>query len=273
MTGVTDVTSALAGWDAPPEGLSLGEGEVHVWRAALDLDQEEMRRLWQTLSADESARARRFHFPLHRRRFVAGRGLLRAILARYLHRDPIQLCFRDSPHGKPELTAGCGSSGIQFNLSHTQEIALYAVALNRRVGIDVEHVSGFSSFKDEISERFFSPSEAATLRALPPYARPRAFFSCWTRKEAYLKATGEGLAVPLDQFEVSLMPGEPAELLSIPWDSEEAAQWSLCELHPGLDLVGTLCVEGQRWQPKCWQWPRKGAGDGKFQADTVAVVI
>lgn len=208
----------------------------------------------RTLAADERDRANRFVRERDRVRFVISRGLLRAILGRYLARDPRCLRFDYNPFGKPMLSTGSGLPAIRFNVSHSDEMALYAVASGREIGVDIERIqSDFST--DDVALRFFSRQEIATFRALPASCRVEAFFACWTRKEAYLKARGNGLALPLDSFDVSLTPGRPAALLNVHDDAVEATRWSLRELFPGPDHVAALAVEGHGWCLHCWQAP------------------
>lgn len=133
-------------------------------------------------------------------------------------------------------------------------MALYAITRGREVGIDLEFIR-CDLEAEQIAERFFSHSEIATLRALPKHFQKCAFFLGWTRKEAYIKARGEGLSLPLDQFDVSLIPGEPAALLSTQPDSDDAFRWSLQELTLASGYVAALAVEGRGWSLSCWQWP------------------
>ena len=142
---------------------------------------------------------------------------------------------------------------ISFNLSHANGLALYAVTSQRRIGIDLEHVCSGGT-NDQIAERFFSRSEVSELRSLSGQQRNRAFFDCWTRKESFTKALGSGLSTPLDQFEVSLKPGEPAALLKVSWDPEATSLWVLTNLHPGPNYAGALCVEGHPGRLRLWQW-------------------
>lgn len=242
------------GWDPPSEKLSLPNDAVHVWRATLDQSASCRERFWQTLAEDERARADRFHFPRDREHFVVARGVLRAILARYLNTEPGRLSFCYSAYGKPALLKEASGDALRFNLSHSHGLALYAVTRDRELGIDVEHLRPHLADR-QIAERFFSPGEVAVLLALPQYQQREAFFHCWTRKEAYIKARGEGLSLPLDQFEVSLAPGEPAALLSTHANPSEASRWSMLELTPGPGYVGALAVEGHGWRLACWQWP------------------
>jgi len=152
------------------------------------------------------------------------------------------------------LAGESGGDAIRFNMSHSHGEALYAVTRGREIGIDLEFIRCDLEV-EQIAERFFSQCEIATLRALPVSLRKHAFFLCWTRKEAYIKARGQGLSLPLDQFDVSLIPGEPSALLSTQPDSDEALRWSLQELTPAPGYAAALAVEGRGWSLSCWQWP------------------
>jgi 4'-phosphopantetheinyl transferase len=228
----------------------LGD-DVHVWRADLDRPEADVRTLQQLLSADELSRAARFHFQKDAHRFIVGRGLLRTILARYLRVAPSRVRFDYTTYGKPMLAPASAQETITFNLAHSGQIALYAVARDRAVGVDIEQIRSGIEY-EQIAERFFSATERAQLRALPANQRTVAFFTCWTRKEAYIKAQGEGLSLPLGQFDVSFAPGEPARLVHTAGDPGEAARWSLHELHPGAGYVAALAAEGQGWRVACW---------------------
>ena len=210
------------------------------------------------------------------------RGLLRAILGRYLGVEADQLRFGYSAHGKPSLAGNRGqgsgareqgsgvggefgphpwpllpgpcASSLRFNLSHSHSLALYAITHQRELGVDLEFIRP-EVVEEPIAERFFAAAEVAVLRGLPASLQPEAFFNCWTRKEAYIKARGEGLTLPLDAFEVSLAPEEPAALLSVDSDPAEASRWSLQALAPGPGYVAAIAVEGRDWQLRCWEWP------------------
>jgi 4'-phosphopantetheinyl transferase len=244
------VQAAREPWRPARREICLGGGQVHVWRASLDQPEEVLGRLAETLSTDERQRAERFRFPQHRRRFAAGRGILRAILGSCLGVPPEQLLFCYGPHGKPSLQR---EIPLRFNLAHSQDLALCAVTLGREVGVDLEAMRA-EVRGEQLADRFFSPREVAALFALPSEARQEAFFTCWSRKEAVLKAKGGGLSIPLDQFAVSLAPGEPARLLTTEWDPAEAARWSLVELFPGDGFKAALAVEGNDWNLHCWEW-------------------
>lgn len=247
------ITSTDNAWGSPPEPLVLASNEVHVWRASLDLAGLELKCLQGLLSVDEQQRAKRFVGPKDRNAFIAARGLLRLILSRYLEQDPEALCFHYGLHGKPALVPELNPDRLCFNLSHSAGLALYAVVINQEVGVDLERVHPNVPY-EAIAQRFFSAQESATLLALPAHERCQAFFNCWTRKEAYVKAQGRGIALPLNQFDVSLAPREPTALLSIDGNSQAAARWTLQALDPDPDYVAALVILGQDWQIKCWQW-------------------
>jgi 4'-phosphopantetheinyl transferase len=231
--------------------LALEHDQVDVWLARLDLPADSIGRLRRALSADERARADRFYFPRDRDRFVAARGMLREILSYYLEEAPGALCFSYNAYGKPALV---GAAGLCFNLSHSHDLAIYAVAHGREVGVDVEHVR--AEFAGEgIAERFFSPGEIAALQTLPAEQRVEGFFNCWTRKEAYIKARGEGLSLALDSFDVALAPGVPAALLAVRGEPDEAERWTLCALDADPGYVAALAVAGQGWEMQRRRWP------------------
>lgn len=240
-------------WPLPPRELALGGDDVHVWCAAADVAAGRRDVLGQTLSADERARAERFVFPRDRDRFVVRRGLLRIILGRYLSLAPDRLRFDYGTRGKPAVAPGQGGARLCFNVSSSAGLVLYAVARGREIGVDLERIRRTGA-EERIPEHFFSPREVATLRGLPPESQREAFFSCWTRKEAYVKGTGAGLALGLDRFDVSLAPGEPAALLRTADDAGEAARWALQAVAPGRGYVGAVAVEGRPRRLECWHW-------------------
>jgi len=236
-------------WGTSPPQLVLERDHVHVWRAWLDHEPGCGDSFRATLSPDERARADRFRFDRDRARFVAGRAALRMILGRYLRREPATLRFGYGPQGKPFLAEAPGAD-LRFNLSHSYGLALYAVARSRDVGIDVEKID--PRFESGIAEQFFSPREVAALRSLPSAGQTEAFFACWTRKEAYAKAKGEGLGLRLDQFEISL--GESAALLWSDEDPGDTRRWRLEALSPGSGYAAAIAVGGDRCSLACWQW-------------------
>lgn len=244
-------------WHLPPTNLILSSNDVHVWRATLDCSVECMQNLAQTLSADERTRAERFYFERDRKRFIVGRGVLRTILSRYSGIAAKQLQFCYGPRGKPDLAETSGVSKLQFNLSHSQELVLYAVTRDRLIGIDIEYMRPMES-AGQIVKSFFSVRESAVWHSLPVHQQQTAFFNCWTRKEAFVKAVGDGLALPLDRFDVSLVPGEPARLLEVQGDRYASDRWSLQELTPAPGYAAAVAVEGHNWQMTCWEWQELG---------------
>lgn len=241
-------------WNPPPRRLILEREAVHVWRVSLAQPRSRIQTFLHLLTPDERARAEAYHFQHDRERFIAARGALRTILARYLRITPEQLCFTYSRYGKPTLLEAMNGRGLRFNISHSHEMALCAVTRGREVGVDVEFIrEDFASM--DIAGRFFSQGEVAALRALPPGAQTPAFFNCWTRKEAYIKARGEGLSHPLDSFTVSVIPGAPARLLSTKNDPQEGSHWCLHELAAGAGYMAAIAVEGGPCRLDYWQWP------------------
>lgn len=238
-------------WVFPSSRLVLDAHEIHVWRVTLDQPDWLVEHLRPWLATDELARAGRFHFDRDRVHFIVGRGALRSILSGYLGVEPSQLQFEYGLHGKPALAALCGK--LCFNVSHSKGLGLCTVSRQSELGVDLEYIRPVAD-AERIAERFFSAQENAVLQSLPVSQRQAAFFNCWTRKEAFIKAIGEGLSRPLDQFDVSVAPGEPARFLSIGGSSEEAWRWSLFSLAPGPNYVGALAVERRDWQLACWEW-------------------
>ncbi|HEX6898204.1 MAG TPA: 4'-phosphopantetheinyl transferase superfamily protein [Thermoanaerobaculia bacterium] len=236
---------------SPSPGLSLGPGEAHVWAVRLDPAPERVEQLGRSLSQDEWARANRFRFEKHRRQYVVGRGALRTLLAAYTGARPELIRFHYGPRGKPFLESPA-PGGLQFNLSNSDELALVGFVLGPEIGVDVEYLKPMPDC-DQISERFFSESERQVLRGIPFPAKEEAFFNCWTRKEAYLKAVGEGLAAPLDSFDVTLAPGEPPRMLTLEGDAERAARWFFHHFRPAPDYIGALAIEGGEWVVKTWE--------------------
>lgn len=226
--------------------IALPEDEVHLWRVDLAAVAKAEQRWEQILSADERARAARFHFSQDRQYFTATRALLRTILGSYVDSDPTELVFHYSEKEKPSLSSSQPGNQVEFNVSHSGTIALLAFARGRALGVDVERLREDFDH-DAIARRFFSEQEQRQLATLAPSERYHSFFRCWTRKEAYIKAQGTGLSLPLHQFDVSLRPGDVNGLLSTRPDSAEAAHWSLWEVPAGDGYVAALCVRGHGW--------------------------
>jgi 4'-phosphopantetheinyl transferase len=234
----------------PFHSLTLRPDEVHLWD--FNLDQQSPNSLKLLLSDDESLRAGRFHFTKDRNHFIAARGLLRKLLAAYLGDNPTSLKLLYGQKGKPYI-AETRQTSINFNLAHSHGMAIYAFSQGRELGVDLEYVR--EDLADEkIAERFFSATEINALRAVPLELRKQAFFNCWTRKEAYIKARGEGLSMPLDEFDVSLAPGEPAALLNNYKDTGEISRWRMESVPVAQGYVAALVVEGHDWRLKSFRF-------------------
>lgn len=228
-----------------------------MWRAFLDLPCEKIQALGGILSQEESARAARFHFDKHRKRYIVSHGYLRRILSFYTGRGEKELRFSRGPYGKPSLAPEPGNESIRFNFGSSYDLALYAVALDREVGVDVERLDRALAY-ESISKHFFSTEENAAITGLPEDIRRRAFFNCWTRKEAFLKATGQGLSFPLNRFVVSVTPGRPAVIQAVSGDPQAASRWTLHEISPAEGYVGSLAVEGRGWRLERFEASERG---------------
>ena len=238
-------------WRRPAGPPALGATDVHVWRVRLDAP-DDGPALLAVLADDERERLARFVFPRLGERYVTARGRLRLLLARYLGVDAAVLRFVYGPRGKPALAEGAHAD-LRFNLSHSGDLALVAVTRGREVGVDVE--ADRPDFATEATaRRFFSAAEVEAFLALPPASRHEAFFRCWTRKEAYIKALGDGLALPLDSFDVAIGEAATEILLATRPDPAEARRWRLAALAPGAGYAGAVAVEGQGWRLQCWDW-------------------
>ncbi|MCP5425329.1 MAG: 4'-phosphopantetheinyl transferase superfamily protein [Gammaproteobacteria bacterium] len=231
----------LAGTPNPP---GLREDEIHIWYAYLDeAGFDDMANCRNLLSMEESRRAARFHFPCDRRRFSLSRTLLRLLLSRYTGQSPERLQYLVGTHGKPSLPG----DPLHFNVSGSRDLAAFAFSARQSLGIDVEYRRTVPDALD-IAQQYFTFNEWQALNATPSPLQTQAFLQCWTRKEAFVKAVGQGLSMPLQNFEVTLMPGQPACLIHIDKNPAEASAWSLFHLEPGRDYVGALAIKGRGWQ-------------------------
>lgn len=232
------------------ERVDLNTDHIHVWMASLDVSPELLERLRSTLSPDELERASHFYSLRDRARFVSGRGILRHLLGSYLLVAPERLCFSYNKYGKPALSGQ--HSGLRVNLSHSGGIALVAVTPERDLGIDVEQYSE-SKADEAVAEKYFSPREFACFHAASEGLRTRIFLNCWTRKEAYIKARGMGLSIPLNSFDFSLVPDEPAALLRSA-ALDDSLKWQLQDLMLGQNYVGALAAFGRGWTFELRRW-------------------
>lgn len=222
---------------------------VDVWRSDLELDQSALDRLWPCLDHEEQGRAARFYFEADRTRFIASRATLRHILGQYLGQEPERVRLGYAAEGKPHLL---DQRDLHFNLSHAGSLLLVAVSRSRQVGVDVERVPS-EALVAEVSERVFSPPELAALGQLLGPARCERFAEFWTRKEAYIKARGTGLSLPLDSFRVGFGPGMSPSILSARGEPDAAVRWALFDLQPFPEFAGALVVERPVGNLCCWR--------------------
>lgn len=232
----------------------LTDVAVHVWAATLDLPRERLARLAATLSGEERHRAAQFRRDWLTTRYVAGRGTLRELLGEYLELPATAIQFAYDSHGRPSIAQPDRHPPLQFNVSHSGGLALYAVSLVSHLGVDVEEVRRFADMA-AVARQNFSTAERASLDAEPSEAYMAGFYRCWTRKEAYLKATGVGLFKRLDSFDVSVTRWDPPALLRVEGDDEAPRRWAIVHLEPTPDSVGALAVETPHPEVRFWWRP------------------
>ena len=244
-------------WTPPPNALDLKLHQVDIWRIFFNastllntsLQSDSVKLIESNLSVDERERAARFHFPADRDSFIIAHGCLRDILSRYLNSQPSELTFSVNQYGKPTLN----NQKLEFNLSHSGDFALVAITLERKVGVDIERIRSDMEL-ESIASRYFSQREVSELLALTYEQRVLGFFNCWTRKEAYIKAQGLGLSLPLESFDVSLTPNEAAILRATRTDSKDAARWRLHSLEVGSGYASAVAVESIDTESRLWNW-------------------
>jgi 4'-phosphopantetheinyl transferase len=230
-------------WSKPPKRLEIAKNQIHIWRTNLDITKERLEKFKGLLSRDELQRARKYKFERDRDWYVSRRSLLRVLLSNYLEVPPDTITFSYNRYGKPFLRDDFSTVQLDFNLSHSGGFALYAFGLETILGIDIERRHYYSDFM-KLAERYFSAYEIEELRSLPPQKRSIGFYNCWTRKEAFIKAHGEGLSLALDAFDVSLIPEEPAHLLATRGDLESADKWRLVAFTAFTGFTAALAVKG-----------------------------
>lgn len=223
--------------DTTLKRITLPLAGIEVWQARLDLHPEEVMHCAQFLSHDERLRADRFYFEHDRRRFMVARGTLRLLLSRHVQIAPAAIVFAYMKNGKPFVVGS--TAQLHFNVSHSDERALYAISRNCRLGVDIEYLNRDIDWHG-LGRRFFTHNESTALQQLPASSRKRAFFACWTRKEAIIKATGDGLSLPLDQFEVTVDPDAEPRILAAA--TLRIADWTLYAADVGNDYVATVAA-------------------------------
>jgi 4'-phosphopantetheinyl transferase len=247
VTNQTQIASSPAidsFWQSPGD-LSLEINEAHLWLTPLDVN--DVGELEQVISYDERARAARFRFDLHRKQFIAARGFLRIILGKYLRTNPQHIRFEYGEFGKPSIA---GESAIKFNVSHSGSLAFYAVTRSREIGVDIEQIK--PSFADDGMVSFcLTAQEKAHLQTLPKNKRELFFFECWTRKEAFLKACGNGLSTPVNQIETLSYSGVPLNSLEVGFGYQTAC-WSLQSIPFIPGYAAAIAIQGSSPRLKFW---------------------
>ncbi|GJM16812.1 MAG: hypothetical protein DHS20C13_21390 [Thermodesulfobacteriota bacterium] len=235
-------------WLRPPKAPELLPNEIHIWRTYLYFNGHSTNHFYSILSEDEKSKANRFRFEKDKKRFVITRGLLRETLGLYLEIDSKDLDFNYNKYGKPSLT-NPGKSRLEFNLSHSGDVILYSFAKERKLGIDVERLRPIKKAQ-KIVERFFSEKEQQYYNTQNATEKDSTFFKLWTYKEAYTKAKGLGLALPLNQFDV------PLSNRPLPPNSSYTTQWTWQEINLAPDYVAAIAVEGSGFEIKQWDFDK-----------------
>jgi len=247
-------------WRAAPVRLTFPFDHIEVWRICLSACESSTGGR-SVLSSDEIARAERFHFTRDRQHFVRCRSAVREILGRYLGIPAQDIRFSYEANGKPQVVEDQNPQQLRFNISHSSGLAVIAVASVRAIGVDVEKIRPDVEYL-ELAERFFSTNEYQALSAMPSNQLARAFFACWTRKEAFIKACGDGLSFPLSEFSVSIDPDAPATLQEVRTDPRAATRWSLLSLEPQEGFIGALAVEGPAQTIEQWRFDLDAESEG-----------
>jgi 4'-phosphopantetheinyl transferase len=245
-------TSAMSAIFVPPQ---LDLQQAHAWYVRLEALAAEPEPWQRLLSLEERERAARFRFARDQRRFTVTRALLRLLLGAYLESEPEALTFHTLEHGKPMLAGRHRGNPLHFNVSHSDGMALFGVTLDRAIGVDVERIRHDFEVVT-IAKRFFSAAEQRDFLSLSLAQQHRAFFDCWTRKEAYVKAIGDGLSHPLHQFDVSLAPGDPARLTATRPDPEEASRWTMAAPDVGAGYAAAIVAKAENLEITCRELPK-----------------
>ncbi len=239
----------------PPKELNLTYGEVHVWCANLEEWRPYLEEFYELLSEDERQRAARFYFPHLRENYILRCSILRHLLSHYTTIPERKICFQFGKHGKPFLAGKKRATQVEFNVSHSHELSLFAFVKDRDVGVDIEKVRPDLDFAS-IARRYFSAQEIEQLFSLPEEKQAGAFFQGWTYKEAIIKAEGSGLSIPLDCFSVTMHPEEEAELLEASLPSLDHQLWTLRRLSPAEGYAAALAVKEKGVRVSCWRYSR-----------------
>jgi 4'-phosphopantetheinyl transferase len=231
----------------------LDDGEVHIWTARSNAPDISLTTLEKLLNDGEKARASRFIFERHRFAFTFAHGVLRQILSSYLDQAPERIRFDHNAFGKPFLAEPDAARGTQFNMSHSGDAVLVALTRGRHIGADIEQMRVMRDFA-LIAKSNFTPQECAMIHCHPSDLQPRAFFTCWTRKEAFIKAVGKGLSIPLNTFDSSIPAGQPGIRLITPNEAPDVESWWIADLKVPEDYAGAIAIEKGFDQLSYYTW-------------------
>ena len=240
-------------WKKPPSNLSLSSDFIDIWQTRLDLSVRDIEYYADMLCAEEKQRVDKFKFSKKRHEYIITRGLLRRVLAQTLDTDPHSLQFEYAEHGKPYLTERWQDKTVSFNVTHSGNKALVAVTLERNIGVDIELIRTEVEF-DKLSNRFFSADESSSLETYKKQDLSKAFYACWTGKEAYVKALGDGISFGLSEFSVSVDPEEEQVTLVTHWDTDEASRWTIINLDTGKDYIGAIAADKKEIKLRYWEY-------------------
>lgn len=238
-------------WQEPSQEIFLAEDEAHIWLIALIQKEECLEFLADLLNENEKAKAAGFRFEIDKRSYAAAHGAMREILGFYLECYPQKIKFGQNCYGKPFLSEN--KTTIRFNLSHSHEWALLAVTKGKRIGVDIERIRA-EIIEENLAEQIFSAVENEILWSLPKEFQVKAFFDCWTRKEAFIKAVGHGLSYPLKEFSVSLAPDQTPKLLSVKNFGDKAENWQIEELNVAANYAAAVVIESKHTNLKLYHW-------------------
>lgn len=228
----------------------LGEKEIHVWRINFNAQLKAQRFFHDLLNPDEKDRVSKFRFAKDKRKFNISRGVLRILVGEYLEMDPQKVTFRYEKYGKPQLQH---ETRMKFNVSHSGDMAIIGFVKDYDIGVDIEHVKNDFNVLD-LAENFFSRHEIEMLRTIPPKEQPLAFYRCWTRKEAFIKAEGSGLSFPLHEFTVSMTKDNEAKLEHTDWNPDAKHQWSMFSFKPAQNYIAALAINDSATSFKVFDW-------------------
>lgn len=226
-------------WKSPPEELSISSGMVHLWSVDLSAPPAPISFYASLLSSDEQQRADRFYFQKHKDQFIVGRGLLRELIGKYAKVNPRNITFSYNQFGKPGFEQ---QAELKFNLSHSNGLAIIGFTIQMEIGLDLEKIDPAINVR-QIARHFFAANEQKQIQELPADQQAAAFFKCWTSKEAFIKAHGQGLSLPLDQFEVEVIPDQPAAIKAVHWDLKPANTWDILGFVPRESFLAALVCD------------------------------